>query len=144
VVAHCRPRLRVAPSASIVDIAGITILGLPARIKDPLPDRHSALVGWLPRRTTCMNGRLLTLGTAVVPRTTMLAYAGRRAFGVLYGRLLDECLRLAVQVSHLGRRGCGHGPEQRRSCDELLARARWRVWIVDVEVGVNALAGLLT
>jgi hypothetical protein len=68
---------------------------------------------------------------------------GRRALGLLHGRLLDESLCLAVQVSRLGRRGCGHGPEQRRCCDELLIRARWRVWVVDVAVGVDALAGLL-
>jgi hypothetical protein len=49
-----------------------------------------------------------------------------------------------VQVLRLGRRGCGHGPEQRRSCDELLTRAWWRVWVVDIEVGVDALAGLLS
>jgi hypothetical protein len=60
----------------------------------------------------------------------------------LYGRLLDERLRLAVQVSHLGRRRCGLRLEQRRSCDQHLAYARWHVWVVDVEVGVDALAGL--
>jgi hypothetical protein len=32
-----------------------------------------------------------------------MAYAARRAFGLLYGRLLDERLRLTVQVSRLGR-----------------------------------------
>jgi hypothetical protein len=47
-----------------------------------------------------------------------------------------------VQVLHLGRRGSGHGPQQRRSCDELLAHSRGRVRVVDVEVGVDALAGL--
>jgi hypothetical protein len=61
----------------------------------------------------------------------------------LHDRLLDERLRLAVRVSCLGRQRCRHGPEQRRGCDELLARARWRVWVVDVEVDVDALAGLL-
>jgi hypothetical protein len=83
------------------------------------------------------------LGAAVVPRTALLVYARRQALGLLHGRLLDESLRLVVQVSHLGRRGRGHGPEQRRSCDELLTRAWWRVWVVDIEVGVDALMGLL-
>jgi hypothetical protein len=143
VVARRRLCLRIAPSASIDDVAGVAVLGLPASIKDPLPGRRSALVGWLPRRATCVNGRLLALGTAVVPRIALLAYAGCRAFGLLHDRLLDECPCLMVQVSCLGRRGCGHGPEPRRNCDELLARSRWRVWVVDVEVGVDALAGLL-
>jgi hypothetical protein len=71
-----------------------------------------------------------------------LADAGRRALGLLDGRLLDECLRLAVQVPRLGRRGGGHGPQQRRGGDELLARSQGRVWIVDIEVGVDAIAGL--
>jgi hypothetical protein len=83
------------------------------------------------------------LGSTVVPRTTLLAYAGRQAFGLFHGRLLDERLRLAVQVSRLGRRGYGHGPEQRRGCDKLLARAWWRVWFIDVEIDVDTLAGLL-
>jgi hypothetical protein len=85
----------------------------------------------------------LPLGAVVIPRTALLAYAGRRAFGLLHDRVLDGRLRLAVQVSRLGRRGCGYGPEQRHGYDELLACARWRVWVVDVEVGVDALAGLL-
>jgi hypothetical protein len=54
----------------------------------------------------------------------LLVDAGRRAFGLLDGRLLDERLRLAVQVPRLGRRGGGHGLQQRCSCDELLARSR--------------------
>jgi hypothetical protein len=62
---------------------------------------------------------------------------------LLDGRLLDECLRLAVQVPRLGRRGVGHGPQQRRGSNELLARSRGRARIVDIEVGVEAIAGLL-
>jgi hypothetical protein len=42
------------------------------------------------------------LCTPIVPRAPLLTYAGRRAFGLLDGRLLDERLRLAVQVSRLG------------------------------------------
>jgi hypothetical protein len=60
----------------------------------------------------------------------------------LDGRLLDKRLRLAVQVSCLGRRGGGHGPQQRRGSYELLARSRGRARIVDIEVGVDAIAGL--
>jgi hypothetical protein len=71
-----------------------------------------------------------------------LVDAGRRAFGLLDARLLDECLRLAVQVPRFGRRGGGHGPQQCRGGNELLACSRGRVWIVDVEVGVDAIAGL--
>jgi hypothetical protein len=43
------------------------------------------------------------LRTPIVPRAPLLTDAGRRAFGLLNGRLLDERLRLAVQVSRLGR-----------------------------------------
>jgi hypothetical protein len=82
------------------------------------------------------------LRAPVIPRTPLLADAGRRAFGLLDDRLLDKRLRLAVQVPRLGHRGGGHGPQQRRSCDELLARSRGFAWIVDVEVGVDAIAGL--
>jgi hypothetical protein len=38
-----------------------------------------------------------------------------------------------VQVLRLGRRGSGHGPQQRRSCDELLAHSRGRVRVVDLK-----------
>jgi hypothetical protein len=37
----------------------------------------------------------------------------------------------------------GHGPQQCRGDNELLARSRGRVYVVDVEVGVDALGGLL-
>jgi hypothetical protein len=49
-----------------------------------------------------MDGCLLAL-SAAVPRVARLAHAGRRTFGLLHGRLLDERLRLAVQVLCLGR-----------------------------------------
>jgi hypothetical protein len=61
----------------------------------------------------------------------------------LHDRLLDERLRLAVQVPRLGRRRSGHGSQQCRDCDELLVCSWWRARVVDVEVGVDALAGLL-
>jgi hypothetical protein len=44
------------------------------------------------------------------PGAALLAYAGCRALGLLNGRLLNESLRLVVQVLRLGRRGSGHGP----------------------------------
>jgi hypothetical protein len=43
-----------------------------------------------------LDGCLLALGATVIPRAALMAYAGRRAFDLLYGRLLDERLRLAV------------------------------------------------
>jgi hypothetical protein len=43
------------------------------------------------------------LAAPVVPRAPLLTDAGRQAFGLLDGRLLDERLRLAVQVPRLGR-----------------------------------------
>jgi hypothetical protein len=82
------------------------------------------------------------LRAPIVPHATLLADAGRRAFGLLDGRLLDECLRLAVQVPRLGCRRGGHGPQQCRGGDELLARSWGRVWIVNIEVGVDAVASL--
>jgi hypothetical protein len=95
VACHCSC-FRVTISTSVDDIAGVAVLGLPARIKDPLPDRHSTLVGWLTRLAASVDGRLFALGATVVPRTALLAYAGCRAFGLLHGRLLDESLLLTL------------------------------------------------
>jgi hypothetical protein len=61
----------------------------------------------------------------------------------LHGRLLDERLRLAVQVLRLRCRRVEHGPQQRCGCDELLAHSRGCVRVVDVKVSVNALVVLL-
>jgi hypothetical protein len=71
-----------------------------------------------------------------------LADAERRAFGLLDGRLLDERLRIVVKVPHLGCRRGGHGLQQCCGGNELFARSRGRIRIVDVEVGVDAIAGL--
>jgi hypothetical protein len=60
----------------------------------------------------------------------------------LDGRLLDKRLRLAVQVPRLGHQGGGHGPQQYRGSNELLARSWGRARIVDIEVRVDAIAGL--
>jgi hypothetical protein len=56
---------------------GVAVLSLCACVKDPLLDRRSALVGWLPRRSVCVDGCLLALGTTVIPRAALVAYAGR-------------------------------------------------------------------
>jgi hypothetical protein len=107
----CRhPCLCVACTEGVDDVAGVAILSLSARVKDPLPGWRSSLVGWLPRYAVCVDGCLLALSIVVVPRAAWLAHARCRAFGLLNGRLLDELLRLTVQVPSLGRRGCGHGP----------------------------------
>jgi hypothetical protein len=143
VVACRRPCLCVACLPGVDDVASVAVLDLPARVKDPLPDRRLALVGGLPRRAARVNWRLRALRTPDVPRAPLLVNAECRALGLLHGRLLNECLRLTVQVPRLGRRGSGHGPQQCRGSDELLARSRGRAWVVYVEVGVDALAGLL-
>jgi hypothetical protein len=85
-----------------------------------------------------------TLRALIVPRTSLLTDVRRRTFSLLDGRLFDECLCLTVQVPYLGRRGGGHGPQQRRRNNELLAHPRGCARIVDVEVSVDAVAGLST
>jgi hypothetical protein len=82
------------------------------------------------------------LRAPIVPCALLLTDAGRRALGLLDGRLLDERLRLAVQIPLLGRRRGGHGPQQRRGGNELLARSWGRIRVVDIEVGVDAVTGL--
>jgi hypothetical protein len=106
VVAYHHPRLRVARSAGVDDVARVAVLGLFARIKDSLPDRRSTLVGRLSCRAACVNGRFWGLRATAIPRAALLANARRRAFGPLHGRLVDERLRL-------GRRGSWHGPQLR-------------------------------
>jgi hypothetical protein len=117
-------------------------LGFAARVEEPFLGRHSPRVGGTLSYAARVHRGLGALRTPIVPRAPLLADAGRRAFGLLDVRLLDERLRFAVQVPRLGRRGGGNGPQQCRSSDELLARSRGRVRIVDVEVGVDAIAGL--
>jgi hypothetical protein len=55
VVAYRHPRPRVARLAGVDDVAGISILGMSARVKDSLPDWRSALVGRLSYRSACVN-----------------------------------------------------------------------------------------
>jgi hypothetical protein len=78
-------------------------LGLLARVKDPLPDRRAPWVGGPFRRAARMYRCFGALRAPVVPRAPLLADAGRRAFGLLNGHLLDERLHLVVQVSCLRR-----------------------------------------
>jgi hypothetical protein len=66
------------------------------------------------------------------------------AFGLLDSRSLDERLRLTVQVPRLGRRGGRHGLQHRCGGNDLLARLWRHVWVVDVEICVDAVAGLYT
>jgi hypothetical protein len=77
-------------------------LGLPARVKDPLLDRHAPWVGGVFRCATRVHRWLGALRAPVDPRAPLLTDARRRAFGLLHGRLLDQRLRLAVQVSRFG------------------------------------------
>jgi hypothetical protein len=92
VVACRHPCLYVAHPVSVDYVTSVAVLGLPACVEDPLPDWRSALVGRLPHYAASVNGCFRALGTAVVPRTALLAYAGRRAFGLLHARLLDKRL----------------------------------------------------
>jgi hypothetical protein len=54
VVARRCPCLRVARPPGVDDVASVSILGLPARIKDPRLDWRAPLVGGLPRRAARM------------------------------------------------------------------------------------------
>jgi hypothetical protein len=77
VVALHRPCFCVARSARVDTIAGVAVPSLSVRVKDPLPDRRSTLVGRLPGRTVCMDGCLLALGVVVIPGATLPMYTGR-------------------------------------------------------------------
>jgi hypothetical protein len=142
VVACRRPCLRVARPPGVDDVAGVAISGLPASVEEPLFGRRAPRVGGALRCSARVHRGFGALRAPIVPCAPLLTNAGRRAFGLLDGRLLDERLRLAVQVSRLGCRRGGHGPQQCRGGDELLACSWGRIRIVDVEVGVDAIAGL--
>jgi hypothetical protein len=48
-VVACRcPRLCVARPLGVDDVTSVAVLGLPARVKDPLPGRRPTLVSGLP------------------------------------------------------------------------------------------------
>jgi hypothetical protein len=79
------------------------------------------------------------LRTPIIPRAPLLADAGRQAFSLLDGHLLDERLRLVVQVPRLGVEGAG------MACSSVAAAMSFwlaRGGLSDVEVGVDAIAGL--
>jgi hypothetical protein len=117
-------------------------LGLPAHVEELFLGRRAPRVGGTLSYAARVHRGFGALRTPIVPRAPLLADAGHRAFGLLDDRLLDECLRFAVQVPRFRRRRGGHGPQQCRGSDELLTRSRGRVQIVDVEVGVDAITGL--
>jgi hypothetical protein len=110
VVACCRLCLRFARPPSVDDVAGVAVLCLPARVEESVLGRRAPRVGGALGRVTRVDLGLGTLRAAIVPRAPLLTDAGRRALGLLDGRLLDKRLRLAVQVPRLGRRRGGHGP----------------------------------
>jgi hypothetical protein len=103
VVARGRPRVRFARPPSVDDIAGITVPCLPARVEEPFFSRCASWVGGALRRSTRVHRGFGPLRAPIPPRVPQLADAGRRALGLLDGRLLDERLRLTVQVPRLGR-----------------------------------------
>jgi hypothetical protein len=106
-VARHRSRLRVTLSPGVYDVVGVHILGLSASVKDPLPHRRPTLVRWSSCGANCVDGLLQVMCVIVVLCAGLMAYAGRRALGLLHGLLLDEGLSDAVQVAYLGRRGLG-------------------------------------
>jgi hypothetical protein len=110
VVARRRPRLRIARSSGVDDVAGIAILGLPARVEESFLGWRAAWISRTLSYAARVHRGLGALRTPIVPRAPLLADAERRAFGLLDGRLLDECQRFAVQVPRLGRREGRHGP----------------------------------
>jgi hypothetical protein len=116
---------------------------LPARVEEPVFGRRAPRVDGALGRVTRVDRWLGTLRAPIVLCAPLLTDAGRRALGLLDGRLFDERLRLTVQVPRFGRRRGGHGPQQRCGGDELLARSRGRIRVVDIEVGVDAVTGLL-
>jgi hypothetical protein len=74
-----------------------------SRLTEIHRQQRAPLVGGLPRRAARVYRRLRALRTPVFPCAPLLTDARCRALGLLHGRLLDECLRLAVQVPRLGR-----------------------------------------
>jgi hypothetical protein len=138
-VVACRHlRIHFARPPSVDDVAGVAVSRLPELVEEPFFNWRASRLGGALRRSTCVHRGFGPLHAPIASRVSLLADVGRRALG----RLLDEHLRLSVQVPRLGRRGGGHGPQQHRGGNELLAHSRRRVWVVDVEIGVDAAAGL--
>jgi hypothetical protein len=82
---------------------GVAILASPARVEEPFFGRRAPRVGGALSCAARVYRGLGALRTHIVQRAPLLTNAGRRAFGLLDGRLLDERLRLTVQVPRLGR-----------------------------------------
>jgi hypothetical protein len=105
-VACCHRCLCIARLAGVDNVAGIAVLSLSACIKDPLPDWRSARVGRLCHRASCVNRCFWALRAAVIPRAALLAYARRRAFGLLHGRLMSagasQCMFCTSSVEGVG------------------------------------------
>jgi hypothetical protein len=101
-VACRRPCLRFVRPPSVDDVAGVAVSRLPLCVEEPFLGRRAPRVGGALRCSTRVYRGLGPLRALVVPRIPLLADAGRRALGLLDGRLLNERLRLAVQVSRLG------------------------------------------
>jgi hypothetical protein len=96
VVACCCPRLRFARPSGVDDIAGVAVPRLPARVEEPIFGRRAPRVGGAFHRSTLVYRGFRALRAPIAPRAPLLADAGRRALGLLDGRLLNERLRLAV------------------------------------------------
>jgi hypothetical protein len=75
---------------------GVAVSRLPARVEEPVFGWRAPRVGGALSHVTRVDRGLGTLRTAIVPRAPLLTDAGRRALGLLDGRLLDERLRLTV------------------------------------------------
>jgi hypothetical protein len=103
VVARGRPRIRFSRPPSVDDVAGITVPCLPARVEEPFFSRCASRVGGVLRRSTRVHRGFGPLRAPIASRVPLLADAGRRAFGLLDGRLLDERLHLTMQVPRLWR-----------------------------------------
>jgi hypothetical protein len=103
VVACGRSRIRFAHSPSVDDVAGIAVPCLPSHVEEPLFSRCAPRIGGALRCSTLVHRGFVPLRAPIAPRVPLLAGAGRRALGLLDGRLLDERLRLAVHVPRLRR-----------------------------------------
>jgi hypothetical protein len=119
-----------SPPLGVLDVASIAVVGLAARVKDPLPDRRPALFWRLSRCVVRVDKCFLVLCVTIAPRSGLFVYAGCGALGMLHRRLLNEGLCLAAQVACFTRQWFGHGSEQRCHCDELLYRPGRRVRVV--------------
>jgi hypothetical protein len=106
VVACRRSRIRFARPPSIDDVAGVVVPCF-ARVEEPFFSRCASRVGGALRRSICMHRGLAPLRTPIAPRVPLLADAGRRAFGLLDGRLLDECLASRCRFRASGVEGAG-------------------------------------